>query len=98
VFKKEWARDIRFRKRLNTIEIPNKLGRYLRANLNSIENVKHIFVLNRKMSRYGVSLPTKRCIITGRSRGLVGDFALTRHKFKQLIEQGKITGITKSSW
>ena len=54
--------------------------------------------LKRKMNRYGYSQVVRRCILSGRAHGLVSDFGLSRHKFKQLVEKGLLSGITKSSW
>ncbi len=40
----------------------------------------------------------KRCSITGRPRAHVGRFGLSRITFRELASQGKIPGVTKSSW
>ncbi len=40
----------------------------------------------------------KRCMITGRSRGIVGDFMLSRIKFREWAEKGYIPGLVISSW
>lgn len=40
----------------------------------------------------------KRCSITGRPRAHVGKFGLSRITFRELASQGKIPGVTKSSW
>lgn len=39
-----------------------------------------------------------RCSITGRPRGYMRDFGLCRNQFRQLASEGKIPGVTKSSW
>ncbi len=39
-----------------------------------------------------------RCSITGRPRAYVGKFGLSRLTFRELATQGKIPGVTKSSW
>ena len=47
------------------------------------------------------SSPTRyknRCAITGRSRGYLRDFGLSRIKFRELANEGKIPGVRKSSW
>ncbi len=47
------------------------------------------------------SSPTRiknRCGITGRSRGYIRDFGLSRIKFRELASEGKIPGVRKSSW
>jgi small subunit ribosomal protein S14 len=40
----------------------------------------------------------KRCSITGRSRGYVGKFGVSRIKFRELASDGKIPGVKKASW
>lgn len=39
-----------------------------------------------------------RCNITGRGRGYMSDFGLSRIKFRELANEGKIPGVRKSSW
>lgn len=39
-----------------------------------------------------------RCSITGRPRGYMRDFGLCRNQFRKLALEGKIPGVTKSSW
>lgn len=39
-----------------------------------------------------------RCSITGRGRGYLRAFGLSRIKFRELANEGKIPGIRKSSW
>jgi len=39
-----------------------------------------------------------RCVLTGRGRGVYRKYALSRIKFRELALEGKIPGVTKSSW
>jgi small subunit ribosomal protein S14 len=39
-----------------------------------------------------------RCHLTGRSRGYMRKFGISRIKFRELALEGKIPGVTKSSW
>jgi small subunit ribosomal protein S14 len=39
-----------------------------------------------------------RCALTGRARGFVRHFGISRIKFRDLASEGKIPGITKASW
>lgn len=39
-----------------------------------------------------------RCSLTGRSRGYVRKFGVSRIKFRELAHQGKIPGLKKASW
>lgn len=39
-----------------------------------------------------------RCALTGRSRGFIRKFGLSRIKFREMALEGKIPGVRKSSW
>ena len=39
-----------------------------------------------------------RCSLTGRCRGYIGHYGLSRIAFRELASFGKIPGVTKSSW
>jgi len=41
---------------------------------------------------------TNRCIETGRPRGYMRQFGLSRIAFRQHASKGEIPGVTKSSW
>ena len=47
------------------------------------------------------SNPTRlhnRCMISGRPRGFMRKFGLSRIAFRELALEGKIPGVTKASW
>ena len=39
-----------------------------------------------------------RCIISGRSRGYIRDFGISRIVFRDMAREGKIPGVRKASW
>lgn len=39
-----------------------------------------------------------RCLVTGRPRGYMHDFGVSRCIFRELAEKGQIPGVRKSSW
>lgn len=39
-----------------------------------------------------------RCLLTGRPKGYMRKFGLCRVMFRQMANEGKIPGVTKSSW
>ncbi len=41
---------------------------------------------------------SRRCQATGRKRGYIGRFKLSRITFRELASNGLIPGVTKSSW
>lgn len=41
---------------------------------------------------------SNRCSLTGRKRGYIRMFGLSRVKFRELAHEGKIPGVKKASW
>jgi len=39
-----------------------------------------------------------RCMLTGRPRGYIRQFGISRVMFRKLALEGKIAGVTKASW
>lgn len=39
-----------------------------------------------------------RCAVTGRSRGYMRDFGLSRIAFRELAREGMVPGVKKASW
>ena len=39
-----------------------------------------------------------RCVLTGRGRGIIGEYGLSRMKFRKLADFGLLSGVTRSSW
>ena len=39
-----------------------------------------------------------RCAVTGRSRGYMRYFGLSRQEFREMARRGEIPGVKKSSW
>ena len=39
-----------------------------------------------------------RCSLTGRAKGYLRKFGLSRIKFRELANEGKLPGVRKSSW
>jgi small subunit ribosomal protein S14 len=67
----------------------------LRAELKAVGDLEGLHKLPRNSS------PTRlnnRCSETGRSRGYMRRFGLSRLSFREHASKGEIPGITKSSW
>jgi small subunit ribosomal protein S14 len=82
------ARDA---KRLKMIE------RYAakRAELKELGDLEGLAKLPRNSSP---TRRTNRCFETGRSRGFMRQFGLSRISFREHASKGEIPGVTKSSW
>lgn len=70
------------------------------SNLKLSEEERHsASVLLQKLPKNGsLSRVVRRCNISGRPRGNLRRFGLSRLMFRQLAHRGKIPGVTKSSW
>jgi small subunit ribosomal protein S14 len=52
-----------------------------------------------EMPRNGASVRVRsRCALTGRSRGVYREFALSRIAFRELALAGQLPGVVKASW
>ena len=52
-----------------------------------------------RLSRFGSDVQVRnRCEVTGRGRGYLRTFKLSRIAFRELALKGMIPGVTKSSW
>ena len=40
----------------------------------------------------------KRCVLTGRSKGIVSPFNVSRIRLRELISNGMVPGVKRSSW
>ncbi|MBK8204081.1 MAG: 30S ribosomal protein S14 [Bdellovibrionales bacterium] len=57
------------------------------------------FVRLQKLPRNGSSIRVRnRCVMTGRPRGNLRKFGLSRLSFRAMAHLGKIPGVTKASW
>lgn len=56
-------------------------------------------VLLNKLSRQGSLVRVRnRCVLTGRSRGILRKWRLSRIQFRELTAQGRLLGVSKLSW
>ena len=55
-------------------------------------------IINREQHRKYPNRVRNRCQICGRPRGYIRRFDLCRICFRKLANEGKIPGLTKSSW
>ena len=52
-----------------------------------------------RLSKFGSDVQVRnRCELTGRGRGFLRTFRLSRIAFRELALKGMIPGVTKSSW
>lgn len=66
-----------------------------RAELKELGDLEGLAALPRNSSPTRL---TNRCVETGRSRGYIRQFGLSRLSFREHASKGEIPGITKASW
>lgn len=89
-------------RRLNYIkfEIKRRILLFLLRSQN-LKNAEKIYILNKfsKILKKGTSINiVKSCCISGRSRGTLSIYNMSRIIFKELCSNGKITGISKLNY
>jgi small subunit ribosomal protein S14 len=67
----------------------------LRAKLKAEKDYEGLALLPRDASPTRV---VNRCLVTGRRRGYLRRFKMSRIAFRELASHGMIPGVTKSSW
>lgn len=75
----------------------NMIAKYAakRAELKELGDLEGLASLPRNSSPTRL---TNRCVETGRSRGYLRQFGLSRLSFREHASKGEIPGITKASW
>jgi len=66
--------------------------------LSGEERYSAAIALQKLPKNSSLSRVVRRCSISGRPRGNLRRFGLSRLMFRQLAHQGKIPGVIKSSW
>jgi small subunit ribosomal protein S14 len=84
---------------LNNLEKRNKLKSSIKdSSLSDFERYTAQMALQ-KMPRNSLKSRIKnRCIITGRTHGLVGPFNISRIKLRELVSNGHVPGVKKAIW
>ena len=84
---------------LNNLEKRNKLKSSIKdSSLSDFERYTAQKALQ-KMPRNSLKSRIKnRCIITGRTHGLVGPFNISRIKLRELVSNGHVPGVKKAIW
>lgn len=67
-------------------------------NLSDEEREQARIGLNKMPRDSSITRVRNRCELTGRSRGFLRKFKLSRLCFREMANQGLIPGITKASW
>nr|YP_009184822.1 ribosomal protein S14 [Jenufa perforata]ALO62896.1 ribosomal protein S14 [Jenufa perforata] len=89
-------------KRQNLVTKFEKKRQLLKQQIQQASSLKEKFSLHRKLQQLPKNSSKvrlhNRCLITGRPKGYFRDFGLSRHVLREMVHQGLLPGVTKSSW
>jgi len=91
--KKNLKRDLVFRNRYKNTEIYNKLNKSFKKSI-KFYNISNIDNSNKK--KISKVFIRNNCFITGRSRGIVTSFRVSRMVFRKNSSLGMFTGVFKN--
>lgn len=88
------------RKLICHAEIPRLSLRYLTHNRDIPAKTRMLaqLKLNEMPASSSMTRLVCRCILTGRSRGIIPEYNISRMKFREMALAGLIPNVTKSSW
>jgi len=93
-------RDIKARHGVNVTEIARRAYLYVARNQSLAPSVRYQAQL--QLNTFGkYTRPTtvkNRCAESGRGRGVMSEFALSRYQFRLKALQGELPGVRKASW
>ena len=84
--------------RLKKIENFNKVDLFIFKNSIFNKSLRQKSLINLDKNKFFLSKTFLFCLITGRVRGTVKRFFISRHEFKSFIKTAKLAGIFKSNW
>lgn len=93
-------KDQRKRENVKKFEVQRQLLKALIKNQTVPQSLRYEYMLKlhelaKQTSKVQV---VKRCVLSGRSRGVLKHFKLSRIWVRQLLATGQLQGTTKSSW
>ena len=92
----------RHKKRVRMYELYRHRRKVFREKRNRTEDVTKTFeygsILQKFPRNSAAVRVNRRCIITGRPKGVYRVYGLSRQVFREMAHQGLLPGITKSSW
>jgi small subunit ribosomal protein S14 len=93
-------KDYKKRKKISKKEIYRKFLKNIIKNKKLSNSLRLSASLNLQMFKKQSSLTqiTNRCILTGRARGVLKNFKISRNQIYKLSQDKKLPGIIKSSW
>jgi small subunit ribosomal protein S14 len=84
---------------LKNLKKRNNLKKSIQNKNNTMAECLSAQLILQKMPRNSSKIRIKnRCIITGRTHGLVGPFNISRIKLRELILNGLVPGVKKAIW
>ena len=74
----------------------------LKLQIKQSQFLEEKFSLHRKLQRLprnsNATRLTNRCLLSGRAKGVLRGFGISRHFFRELAHEGLLPGLKKASW
>ena len=79
-----------------------KKHKKLKLQIKQSQFLEEKFSLHRKLQRLprnsNATRLTNRCLLSGRAKGVLRGFGISRHFFRELAHEGLLPGLKKASW
>lgn len=94
------TKDALYRNKHRSLEYLRQLYKSIIKNQTLSQDIRYDFVLKLNALPKSSSLTKQRnrCVLSGRSRGTLRQFKISRICLRELVAQGALPGVTKSSW
>jgi len=93
------VKDLKQRKTYSQSELQQLRRKLIENNLILSEDIRraaHKKYVKEQKQKQSLTLIRNRCLTTGRSRGIIKEYAISRIIFRQLAEQGRIPGLRRA--
>nr|YP_001876548.1 ribosomal protein S14 [Cavenderia fasciculata]ABX45222.1 ribosomal protein S14 [Cavenderia fasciculata] len=93
-------KDVSYRKELKKNENKCNMLKMLRRNEMLPKEMRNYYSdqLTAIAKKGSICKIKNRCILTGRARGVISEYKVSRMQFRELVKLGLVTGIRKSSY
>jgi small subunit ribosomal protein S14 len=94
---KKNIKDLKLRKKYLKVELKCKFLKIFLQNRFLNKKIRSKIFLKRKKIKISIVKICNRCVITGRRKGIIRSFKISRIIFKSLVTKGLLIGVKKIS-
>ena len=98
--KNSLKKDLKLRKTFESLEYKRTLYKALIKDHNVAQELRYEFILKLNALPRTSSIVRKnnRCVLSGRTKGTLRYFKMSRIALRELVARGALSGVIKSSW